>query len=202
MWLPQAREVIWLFNMSSFLLIFPDNCYSFFITLRAFLGEAVELIKSTGGDRGVGLNNPHSGHNTKCLIEQMWCERAAAASSYSMPLFLFWSTNILVHTGGRIFSILIVKLGNRIQRLHSEKKNKNKTKKPHFILKQETFSEQGLNPTLWSCELLDQEIKPTQRLIFFFSPTQIATFQRDNLKNTHWIFPLWLSHTVTITCRA
>lgn len=99
--------------MSSFLLIFPVNCYSFFITLRAFLGEAVELIKSTGGDRGVGLNNPHSGHNTKCLIEQMWCERAAAASSYSMPLFLFWSTNILVHTGGRIFSILIVKLGNR-----------------------------------------------------------------------------------------
>lgn len=95
--------------MSSFLLIFPDNCYSFFITLRAFLGEAVELIKPTGGDRGVGLNNPHSGHNTKCLIEQMWCERAAAASSYSMPLFLFWSTNILVHTGGRIFSILIVK---------------------------------------------------------------------------------------------
>lgn len=134
--------------MSSFLLIFPDNCYSFFITLRAFLGEAVELIKSTGGDRGVGLNNPHSGHNTKCLIEQMWCERAAAASSYSMPLFLFWSTNILVHTGGRIFSILIVKLGNRIQRLHSENKKQNKTKKPHFILKQETFSEQGLNPTL------------------------------------------------------
>lgn len=98
--------------------------------MRAFLGEAAELIKSTGGDRGVGLNNPHSGHNTKCLIEQMWCERAAAASSYSMPLFLFWSTNILVHTGGRIFSILIVKLGNRIQRLLVKIKKKTKPKNP------------------------------------------------------------------------
>lgn len=180
--------------MSSFLLIFPDNCYSFFITLRAFLGEAVELIKSTGGDRGVGLNNPHSGHNTKCLIEQMWCERAAAASSYSMPLFLFWSTNILVHTGGRIFSILIVKLGNRIQRLHSENKKKNKTKKPHFILKQETFSEQCLNPTLWSCELLDQEIKPTQRLIFFFSYPNRHISKRQFKKHTLNISLVTVAH--------
>lgn len=86
--------------MSSFLLIFPDNCHSFFITLRAFLGEAVELIKSTGGDGGVGLNNPHSGHNTKCLIEQMWCERAAGASSYSSCSCSGVQTYLYILVGG------------------------------------------------------------------------------------------------------